>query len=83
MYIARVEFYSLEVGHVGELTGERLNYAHRTLKAAKRRLGSLIAGKLHKETRRANRGAHYHIITPKGRRLTWTDARNLIEDGAL
>jgi hypothetical protein len=78
-YTVRVDFYSLEQGHVGQLTGESISFSHRTLKAAFRRLGSLISGKQHKLTLRQMRGAHLYILTPQHQRFTWVDARYVIE----
>ena len=62
-------------------SGTCYEYSHRTLKAALRRLGSTVDSARGKQHRR---GAYINVIlTPKGELLSWTDARNLIEEGAL
>lgn len=70
-----------EPGMLSCLTGEKLVWEHRTLKAAKRRLGSAISGKLARQCAKLSNPTYY-IVTPDNQRLTWTDARNLIEGGA-
>lgn len=82
MYTVLIEWYSLALGHIGELTDEGLVFNHRTLIAAKRRLGSLIAGKQRRLAMRQGHGAHYIIVTPEGARLSWQDARNIIKNGS-
>jgi hypothetical protein len=62
----------------------RLVFEHASPKAAKRRMGSIIAGKQNhriagKNIRIYATNAHDNNV----HKYTWTDLRNLIEEGAL
>src|SRR3546814_8037826 len=71
-----IQPYSLNPGpKFGHPNADPTVYEHRTLKAAFRRLGSCISGKLAVQFRGIS--ASHHIITPDGRNLTWLAARNI------
>ena len=72
MWTVCVDTYSLEAGDVGKYLTPIARYPHRTAKAAFRRLGSCISGKLAKEYRSARK---FYALSPEGRELTWTDLR--------
>src|SRR3546814_18628797 len=73
-----IQPYSLNPGpKFGHPNADPTVYEHRTLKAAFRRLGSCISGKLAVQFRGIS--ASHHIITPDGRNLPWLAARNIIQ----
>lgn len=78
-YTVYVDRTSAEVGKVGAFVSNLFTSHHRTMKAAQRRLGSLINGNRSHLTKGMCRVYAHDCKT--GRDLSWVDLRNLIEDG--
>jgi hypothetical protein len=82
-YTVRIEWYSLAPHCVGQPTGERKEFKHRTLKAARRRLGSIISGKQRKAqyctpSLDGGAGCRLFIVTPTGEEITANEATRRI-----
>lgn len=76
MYTVKVQRISMEPDRVGEEQGEPcFIFSHRTAKAAKRRLGSIIAGR----QAHMSRGAcQVFAENEAGQRFSYYDLRDLI-----
>jgi hypothetical protein len=78
--IDRLEpFDVFENGHKRKLL-ERNVYSHRTAKAALRRLGSIISGKLRKRHAMAH---NFYVIGPNGARYTWSTLKEHIRQAGI
>jgi hypothetical protein len=78
--IDRLEPFNLyDVGYKRKLL-ERHIYKHRTAKAALRRLGSIISGKLRKRHQMAH---HFYVIGPDGERYTWSTLKEHIRQAGI
>lgn len=74
MFTVCVDWYSLEEGKVGQDRKPLARYQHRTLKAARRRLASILYRRSSRTERAYNRlyheGRQFYITAPDGRTMS-------------